>query len=88
VNISKYFKKIIIIKKNHKVTRDRSLLLPSMIYMVLENKDHIEQNWRKLWPIWAQKQNYDWFDKNWDQKYILTLFLLSLSLLILLFLLF
>ena len=28
-------------------------------------KDQIEQNWRKLEPIWAQKQNYNWFDKTW-----------------------
>jgi len=34
--------------------------------MVLANKDPIEQNWRKLRPIWTQNQNYDLFDKTWQ----------------------
>jgi len=24
---------------------------------MLAKKDSIEQNWRKLWPIWTQNQN-------------------------------
>jgi len=33
--------------------------------MVLAKNDLIEQNWRKLGPIWTQKQNYDLLDKTW-----------------------
>jgi len=33
--------------------------------MVLAKKNAIQQNWRKLGPIWIQNQNYDLFDKTW-----------------------
>ena len=46
---------------------------------MLAKKDPIEQNWRKLGPIWTQNQKYDLFNKtyeNWDKKGILTFVLI------------
>ena len=42
---------------------------------MLAKKDPIEQNWRKLGPIWTQNQIRTYLkklDENWDQKGILT----------------
>jgi len=31
----------------------------------VSKKGPIEQNWRKLGPIWTQNQNYNLFEKTW-----------------------
>jgi len=51
-------------KKNHEVTWQSLFIIDNNLNSV-SKKDQIEQNWWKFGPIWAQGQNYDWFDKTW-----------------------